>query len=253
MFKRIKIASKLKFVVLTALVFFSIAFTERQNTETDCTDITVKIKNTEGNYFLDKEAIIDLATERGKSPLIGGKLIHIELKTLETRLKKDKFVKNVQITKNLTGTLSINVTQRRPIARFLRADSSFYLGEEGNALPLSNRYTARVMLISGAGVAGMFKQGKVVTKNEKDLFDVLDYINKDEFLKAQIAEIEVNKKGELTMYPQITKQPILFGLCEKHVGKFKKLRVFYDKILPAKGWNDYESVNLKYQGQIICK
>ena len=109
------------------------------------------------------------------------------------------------------------------------------------------------MLVFGAGVRGFFKEGKVVTKEEKDLFDVLDYINKDEFLKAQIAEIEVNKKGELTMYPQITKQPILFGSCEKHVDKFKNLRVFYDKILPAKGWNDYESVNLKYQGQIICK
>ncbi len=253
MLKRIKIASKLKMAVLTLLVFFSIAFTERQNTETTCTGIEVNIDNTEGNYFLDKEAVIDLVTARGKSPLIGGKLIHIELKTLETRLKKDKFVKDVQITKNLKGTLSINVTQRRPIARFLRADSSFYLGEEGNVLPLSNRYTARVMLVSGAGVRGFFKEGNVVTKEEKDLFQVIDFISEDEFLKAQIAEIEVNKRGELTMYPQITKQPILFGTCEKHVDKFKKLRVFYDKILPAKGWNDYESVNLKYQGQIICK
>lgn len=253
MLKRIKIASKLKVVVLTVLVFFSIGFTERKNTETACSAINVVIENTEGNYFLDKEAIIDLVTARGKSPLIGVKLIHIELKTLETRLKKDKFVKNVQITKNLKGSLSIHVTQRRPIARFLTPDSSFYLGKEGCVLPLSNRYTARVMLVSGAGVKGLFQEGSVVTKKEKELFEVLGYINEDRFLKAQIAEIEVSKKGELIMYPQVTRQPIFFGACEKHVDKFKNLRVFYDKILPAKGWNDYESVNLKYQGQIICK
>ena len=124
------------------------------------------------------------------------------MKTLETRLKKDKFVKNVQITKNLKGTLSINVIQRRPIARFLGADSSYYLGEEGNVLPLSNRFTARVVLVSGAGIKKMFSGGVVATDSEKALFEVLDYIYHDEFFSAQIAQIEGDRKGELIMYPQ---------------------------------------------------
>ena len=59
MLKKIKIASKVKAVVMTVLVFFSIGFIEKENKETECADIQVKIKNTDGNYFLDEEAVID--------------------------------------------------------------------------------------------------------------------------------------------------------------------------------------------------
>ena len=34
--------------------------------------------------------------------------------------------------------------------------------------------------------------------------------------------------------------------------KFKKLELFYKNILPTKGWNYYESVNLKFKNQIVC-
>ena len=31
------------------------------------------------------------------------------------------------------------------------------------------------------------------------------------------------------------------------------IKIFYKKILPYKGWNSYESVSVKFKGQIICK
>lgn len=253
MFDKIKIAPKIKALIYAALIFSSIAFVERENDTTECVDIQIKIKETEGNYFLDDKALKELLTVRGREELIGEKLIHIELKTLENRLKMNKFVDRVQVSKNLKGTLSISVRQRRPIARFLRSDTSFYLGSEGHALPLSNRYTARVVLVSGDGVKEYYGNDSLRTDQENQLYDVLKYIYEDDFLRAQIAGIEVNKNGELVLQPQVTKQLIYFGTCEQHVNKFKKLRVFYDKILQDKGWNSYESVNLKYKDQIICK
>lgn len=253
MFKKVKIAPKIKLLIYSILVFSTIAFVERKNDETTCGNIKIKIEDTEGNYFLDDKALKELLTVRGQHPVIGEKLIHIELKTLEKRLKLNKFVKNVQVSKNLKGTLSISVKQHRPIARFLRADTSFYLGSEGDALPLSNRYTARVALVSGEGIKKYYNNDSIRNENESSLYDVLKYIYEDDFLRAQVAGIEVDKNGELVLQPQVTGQLIYFGTCEQHVNKFKKLRVFYDKILPEKGWNGYKSVNLKYKDQIICK
>lgn len=253
MFKKFKIARRVKFIVYAFLVFTTIAFVEKQNDETICKKVKFKIDETEGNYFLDDRVLEELLTERGKSPVIGEKLIHMELKTLEKRLKMNKFVKNVQVSKNLKGTLSISVKQHRPIARFIRSDTSFYLGSEGHALPLSNRFTARVPIISGAGTRHLFNVDSIRNEQEIALYDVLTYIYNDDFLKAQIAGIEITKGGELVLQPQVTDQLIHFGTCEQHVDKFKRLRVFYEKILPNKGWNSYESVSLKYKDQIICK
>jgi cell division protein FtsQ len=55
------------------------------------------------------------------------------------------------------------------------------------------------------------------------------------------------------MFPQVGGQLIEFGKPENLELKFKKLRIFYKEILPEKGWNAYERVNLEYEGQIIAE
>jgi len=57
----------------------------------------------------------------------------------------------------------------------------------------------------------------------------------------------------MVLYPQVTKQMVEFGKPEDIEVKFKKLRIFYTEILPKKGWNRYEKVNLKYRDQIIAE
>ena len=83
--------------------------------------------------------------------------------------------------------------------------------------------------------------------------EFLIFINQDEMWKAQIAQLAVNEDNELTLWPQMTKQLILFGPADEIEEKFKKLKLFYKEVLPKKGWNTYSSVNLKYKNQIVCK
>ena len=85
------------------------------------------------------------------------------------------------------------------------------------------------------------------------MLGLIHYINEHPFWKSQIAEMYVNKKGEVTFYTQISKQRVEFGKPENIEAKFKKLKIFYKEILPAKGWNNYEKVSLKYNNQIVCE
>jgi cell division protein FtsQ len=55
------------------------------------------------------------------------------------------------------------------------------------------------------------------------------------------------------MYQQVGKQVIEFGEAKDIEEKFKKINLFYEEILPAKGWNTYSRVNVKYKGQIVCE
>ena len=82
---------------------------------------------------------------------------------------------------------------------------------------------------------------------------MLKYIENDAFWKAQIAHILIKKDGEIELYPQVTKQVVEFGMPEDFDGKFSKLLTFYKEILPKKGWNTYDRVNLKFENQIICE
>ena len=78
-------------------------------------------------------------------------------------------------------------------------------------------------------------------------------IDEDEFWRAQIAGVIVEKDGDIRMLPQVTKQNVHFGQPEDLDEKFMKLKVFYKEILPNKGWNTYQTVNLKFKNQIVCE
>ena len=65
--------------------------------------------------------------------------------------------------------------------------------------------------------------------------------------------LTVDRNGYITLYPQVTKQYIEFGKPVSIEEKFLKLKVFYKKILPYKGWNHYTRVNIEFQDQIVCE
>jgi len=78
-------------------------------------------------------------------------------------------------------------------------------------------------------------------------------INQNKFLKAQISEIYLNSKGEFDLIPQLGNHLIRFGTMEDASTKLNNLDIFYRKALIGEGWDKYETINLKYKNQVVCK
>ena len=85
------------------------------------------------------------------------------------------------------------------------------------------------------------------------LLELINYVKDDQFKNAQVASLHVDEAGEVIIRPQVTNTVIEFGECEQIVEKFEKLDIFYQDILPRKGWLSYTRVNLKFKNQIICE
>ena len=90
------------------------------------------------------------------------------------------------------------------------------------------------------------------SKFGKDLLNMINYINDDEFFSKIISELEINSSKNIVIHPQFSKQKIIFGYPDDLDEKFEKINLFYKKIIPAKGWNTYRTVNVKFKNQIIC-
>ena len=85
---------------------------------------------------------------------------------------------------------------------------------------------------------------------------MVQFINKNAFWKAQIAQIHVNKENEISLYLQVGNPEINFGRLENQEDinkKMNKLDIVCKKILTTKGWNTYKKISLKYNNQIICQ
>jgi cell division protein FtsQ len=251
---KVNIRKEIKITAALLLVFSLIAFTDGKQGITICKDIVVEMKNVHENYFLDEADVMKLVQNSGQS--IKGKNIHdVDLKRVEKKIMNDKHILNADLYNDLKGNLMVSVELRRPIARIVREDApDGYIAEDGIVMSVSEKYTSRVMLISGS-LAKKFILDEDLNKSDegKQLMEVIRFINEDRFWKAQVAELDINSAGKITIYPQVTGQRVEFGKPENIEEKFRKLKIFYKEILPQRGWTKYERVNLEYEGQVIAE
>ena len=232
---------------------FLIAFSERKQGGSVCKNISVELDNLNENHFLDEADILQLVEGSGQ-PVKGIGIDRINLRDIEKKLKFDKHILNAELFGDLKGNLIVNVELRRPIARVVQNDApDAYIAEDGVIMPVSEKYTSRVVLVSGY-VKGLL-ESQDLNKSEagKQLLEMIEYINADKFWKAQVAQLDLDKAGKIIIFPQVTGQRVEFGKPENVEAKFKKLMVFYKEILPTRGWTRYERVNLEYEGQVVAE
>ncbi len=248
------ILTPLKYILPIIGLMLIIGFSNMKRADKYVNTVSVNIDNQYRNYFIDENDVYNLIDETGKGYLLNNVFASLDLKSIEGKVKSHRFVEDAEVYQDLFGNLTVEVKQNRPIARVLNDGyEDEYISTSGLLLPLSSHFTARVLLIT-KDESVYFSEGNM-TDNEqgKQLFDLLNFIKGDDFWKAQIAGIHVNENYQLTLEPQVTKQKIEFGKAVDIEEKFEKLKIFYKEILPHKGWNTYETVNLKYRNQIVCK
>lgn len=248
--RKFKIWDALWFLVPVLMVALSSAISK----DLVCEDVVIKLDNFHENQFIKEDELLMEVEEELSKSLAGSKLIHNDLSVVENHLKNNKFVKRAQVMSDHKGQLIIDVLQERPMARIVTNNESFYLSESGTIMPTSKNYSSRVMVVTGAKTIEILKNDTSSASTKRDsLVKLIRNIHQDKFLKAQVASFDVDEKEKLTIYPQVTKQTIMFGSCENLVDKLWRLKLFYKQVLPRKGWNDYSKVNLEFKNQIICE
>jgi cell division protein FtsQ len=224
----------------------------RQKAKT-CKKVTVKIDNEFNNYFISDLEVRNILTRDGARKLEGTDADAIDLKNLEMRVRSHKFVKNAQVYRDLEGNINVSIKQNRPIARILHTDTDAYIDGEGNVLPLSDRFTARVLPVTKSVLAPAFNKEFFQDSVGRAYLQLIEFIEQDNFWKAQIAQMHIDAKGKVIFLPQVGNQNIEFGKPEDIDDKFRKLMVFYQKVLPVMGWDRYKRVNVEFHNQIICE
>lgn len=253
MLRKIHFTNTAKIITAIVVVAAVIGFAERKNNGDVCSDIVVKIDNQHNNYFVDEADILSLMTAGGEEVIVGNTFDELNLKAIEQRVNKEPFIRDVEIYKDLKGNMLVHAELRRPFARVVGAKQQGYIAMDGTFLPISSNYTTRAIILSGKYFEKNSEPSLLTTEHGKQIFELLNFIYNDKFWKAQIAQIAIDEDLDMIMYPQVTKQKIEFGTPDEYRAKFKKLKIFYKRILPQKGWNSYERVNLKYKDQIIAE
>lgn len=253
-------------IVLITLIIAAIAvvfgFADKEQTNQIFTkeNLIINIDYETENRFLDYEDIKDEVSYL-KTP--GQKFFNtLNTLDLERKIGNNSAIKDAQIYKTIDGKLHIDVKQRKPIARIFSKEESYYMDEFGKLMPLSSKYTSRLVVVNGFINEPYSKryllnysslEDSVAKKTLlDDIYLLTDYIHNSEFWRAQIEQVFVNKDFEFELIPKVGNHKIVVGGVDNLHTKFNKLLIFYKKALPKTGWNEYAEINLKYKNQIVC-
>jgi cell division protein FtsQ len=216
-----------------------------------CKGIIVKIKNGSSQVLVSKQDVQKWATNYGNEPLDGKVIRNIDLKKIEKKVLSGGFMKSCEAYFDVKGNINIIAEAYQPIARVILPGLSNdrLVDKTGVIFPMSARFSPTLLLIGGEYMQDF--QNRKVAKN-KEIIDFLNFIENDSFWKAQITQISIDKNKEITLYPHMGEQIVLFGKPERIEAKFEKLLSFYESILPMSQWSKFKTISLKYESQIVC-
>jgi cell division protein FtsQ len=217
-----------------------------------CKKIEINIKNADEQFFVNKQDIEALVTKYGSDQFVGKLFEKIDLREIEQRVLKNKQIKSCQVFRGVEGNLNVDIEQHIPIARILMSDGreDVYVDADGSFFPLSDRYSARILLLSGEYFRNL---PSLKSKRQENNLQFLNQINKDAFLKAQFTQLDIAKNGDINIVPLVGNHVIEFGAATNIENRLNRLKIFYNQILPVKGWDGFSQVSVKYDGQIVCK
>ncbi len=252
------------FWIFVGIYFFVVlGFVSSRQKKALCTSINVIYIDSLEHHFVDKDDLIKLIDEKdGK--VLGRPINKLNISKLEDIISAQPYVKSAEVYSEINGILNVEIAQRMPIIRIINnKNQSFYIDNEGYLLPLSKKVSLRLLVASGnINFSPDFDTTIYIFDNQnndtnkkvlQNLLTLADYINNNDFWKAQIQQIYVNKDNELELVPLVGAQIIYFGNINNYQKKFKKLEATYKKGFLYKGWNKYKSINLKYENQVVCE
>ena len=228
----------IKGVLLLGLVVFLYAFSSHKNNNRLVTKIDVKFTGKE-NVYITTETVNKLLIQNFETVASIPKEALV-LKEVEERLLKNQMIHSAEVYITVDGILGAKIKQRTPIARVVDTQD-YYLDTEGEKMPLSSVYTARVPIVTGA-----------VMEHAKPLTDLLFQINQDQMIKSSVVGLDVLEDGTLKM--RIRKQDfiVLFGTTDNAALKFQNYKAFYQKIKQDSMLANYKTVDLRFGNQVVA-
>ena len=232
--------TNIRLVLMFALVIFLYSFTSMRNEHRKLTRSVVVFVN-DSIPFIKRETVNKLLIEN-KTDASGIEKVGLDLNKLEKSINTNPMIEKSEVSVSIDGVLKAVVKQKTPIARVFDENGSFYIDYQGNIMPLSDEYTARVPIISG----------EINRENKKELDKLLRFVYDDEFLKKNIIGIQILPSGSLKMLSRNFNYEIEFGKTINIERKFSNYKAFYQKAVSDSSLYHYKNINLKFTQQVVC-
>lgn len=236
-------------LVVTGITTLLVAANQKQKAHL-CNDLMIGMRGGSGMY-IEKNDILKLIKKTAGGDLLNRPVAFIDLARLEKALETNPWIKGAELYFDSKDVLHVFVEERQPVARiFTGSGRSFYIDSSGHVMPLLEKLSARVPVVTGfpAG-AKWYAEDSTLMDQVKEL---TGFIYSNEFWNAQVGQVHITADRKFELVPVIGDHVIKIGNGDHVADKLNRLYVFYKQVLSKVGFNKYAVLDVQYQGQVVA-
>lgn len=210
-----------------------------------CTGLKVAVIDEGGFNFVTAR---EIANELGSLPerAAGMRLSAINTERITEALRRIDKIEDVRVVKTSDRKILVEVVPLIPVARVFDGNKSYYINKDNKRISASARYHMDVPVISGH-----FSPSDTVF-TPASLIPLLDWLGKNEKWNSLVTMIKVDSPHDVILVPAISGHVVNIGEPVDLESKFERLGKIYTDVLPVKGWNYYDTLTVKWAGQVVA-
>ena len=229
-------------VLLAAYVVFAAIWAHAEAAKNACKGIDIQIVKGNSTDSVSRSGVM-AEISRYPEKIVGTQIMAINTRKLEQYLKSFPQFEDVSCSFTTSGRLNVKVTPMVPELRIFEDSTSYYINKDGKRMASKASFFVDVPVVSG-NFKGNFKPA--------DILPVTRYIASDPFLKHLVGMVRVDDSDNIMLVPRIHGHVINFGDTNRLGEKRNDLLALYRKVLPYKGWEEYDTISVKFKGQVVA-
>ena len=229
-------------IVLAAALVIGTLWARDKSRGEQCTGIEVEVINADSTSFVTPQGVLNDLKGQGIK-LVGKRMGDIDASDIEEALRLSPYLENADIVKCQDGKILIRVSQLVPVFRVFDGESSYYVNRAGKHMTATNFYHSDVPVVHGH-----FTRKFPPTR----LLPLIDYVEKDSLLHSLVTMFIVRDTNNIILVPDISGHVINIGNVTGLDNKFAKLKLFYNKVMPKRGWNTFDTISVKWNHQVVA-
>lgn len=232
-------------VLLLGYLIFGLCYSSYMAKAEPYQALDIKVSDTETSPFLTPD-IVDSSIGHLRDSIKRIPAENINTRRIELAVLGMDNVENANCVVLNNRHVLLDVEPLIPVARVYDSGAeqpTYYINRAGKRMLPDPRYRVDVPLVVG----------NFANRSAAAALPVIDYVNSDASLLSLVSAYEVKANGDIVLVPMMRGHVINFGDTADIANKFDRLRVFYRKAMPVKGWEYYDTISVKWRGQVVAK
>ena len=227
---------------MAALLLWGIFWARGKAADELCQRVEVTIDNADSTQFVTPQGVIAELARLGFR-VVGKPMWQIDASRIEQALLRSDYLEKAECVKATGGVLIIRASQLVPVLRVFDGDQSYYINASGKRMMATANYHADVPVAQGH-----FTDRYPATR----LLPMVQYVESDSLLRSLVTLYTMRDSDNIFITPAIYGHVVNMGDATNFEAKFRKLKLFYRKVMPAKGWENYDTISVKWDHQVVA-